>query len=184
MSENLESKTTKASKKGISSSQLASGFAVVVSLISLFISVMELSSIQDQQRANVWPYLQISGSYSEEGFKIELQNKGVGPALVNHLKLEYSGREFTDLDTMVEAAVGPEDAFSYEVYKASNPSQSVVASGEIINLFSVPWEPRTRRLVEQWEQKANMVICYCSIHEECWIAETKKRGNQSVESCK
>lgn len=164
-------------------SQIASGFAVILSLFSLFVSVMELSSIQEQQRANVWPYLQLTGSYTQEGFKVELQNKGVGPAIVNELKLHYANKTYSNLDNMIVATLGPEDAFSYEVYKASNPTKSVVASGEVINLFSVPWEPRTRRLIENWEQGANMVICYCSIHEECWRAELSKRENQSVEAC-
>lgn len=170
-------------KSGWDKSQLASGFAVILSLISLFVSVMELSSIQDQQRANVWPYLQMTGSYTQDGFAIELQNKGVGPALVNEFVLSYKGETYQELDKMILASVGEEDAFSYDVYKAANPSQSVIASGENLILFSVPWEIRTRKLIEQWNDNANISICYCSIHEECWQTELSQRSNQLVKSC-
>ena len=54
---------------------------------------------------------------------------------------------------------------------------------ESVNLFSVPWEPRTRLLVERWSGRADMTLCYCSVYEECWVSTLSTREPEPVEAC-
>ena len=78
------------------------------------------------------------------------------------------------LDQSIIDTIGKENAFSYDVYGVSNPAPGVLSSGELVTLFSVPWEPRTRMLVNAWSDIIKVTACYCSVYDDCWVATTEK----------
>lgn len=168
--------------------------AVILSIIAISISVLEVSTMRTQQRAAVWPYLQINTTYSADGFKVLLENKGVGPALIQDMSILIDGKPLptSNFDNIVEELVGREDAFSYDVYQVFNPNKSVVSPQEKIRLFSVPlrnvgtnkgdFVPGIR-FAEQAGKRLNMNICYCSIHKDCWITDIKTAGVEDIKSC-
>lgn len=163
--------------------RLAAVFAVALSVAAILVSLLEVSAARDQQKSSVWPYVDIKGSYSEQGFEIGLTNKGVGPARLGAVNLLLDGKPVTDLDTVILELVGKENAFSYENYRASNPSFNVISRTESVNLFSVRWEPRTRLLMENWEDRVDINICYCSIYDECWEASLQNVTAKPVQVC-
>ena len=162
----------------------ASVFAVALSLAALFVSFAEVSSERAQQSASVWPHVEISESYSDEGFKLRLTNKGVGPALMGHLNLMIDGQPVTDIDKLIVDTIGAENAFSYERYSVSDPSNSVVAPGDEIRLFGVGWDDATRQLIQAWNGRIDVVACYCSIHGDCWQTSLNAEINQHTEACR
>lgn len=163
--------------------RMASVFAVTLSLAAIFVSVLEVATVRDQQRAAVWPYIQVSSSYTDAGFALNLVNKGVGPALMEDVSITLDGKRIDNLDAMIAETLGPDDAFSYDVYKTSNPQGGVVAKGEAIELFSVPWDPRTQKLMTLWSDRVDVTACYCSISEDCWETSLTKPFAQPVKSC-
>lgn len=169
---------------GFNFDRLASVFAVALSIAAILVSVAEVYAVRAQQRAAVWPHLNISESYSEAGFRLRLTNKGVGPALMSDVRLIFDGAQVTDLDKLIIDTLGPEDAFSYDRYSVSNPSNSVVAAGETVTLFAVPWDPQTRKLISLWNGKIDVQTCYCSIHGECWSASLEDVRTPSTETCR
>ena len=128
--------------------------------------------------------MEISNSYSDTGFRIELTNKGVGPALMSDIVLKHKGKPIESIDQFILDALGPEEAFSYDVYSSSNPSNTVVAPGETVNLFSVPWKPRTRKFVSGWGSAIDIETCYCSIHDDCWSVSLNKGQTEKSQDCK
>ncbi|MEN7343816.1 MAG: hypothetical protein AAAFM81_12775 [Pseudomonadota bacterium] len=163
--------------------RLASTFAVALSIAALFISIIEVSSERAQQRASVWPHIQISESYSEAGFRVVLTNKGVGPALLGELTLLHDGQPVADIDQLIIDTIGAENAFSYDRYSMSNPGNSVVAPGESINLFGVGWDDSSRQLIRAWNGRIDIATCYCSIHEDCWQASLAEDTTSRIERC-
>lgn len=161
----------------------ASAFAVAMSLAALFVSLAEVNSERAQQLASVWPHIEIGESYSEEGFTLRLTNKGVGPALMGDLRVIYEGQHASDIDQLIIDTIGADLAFSYERYRMSNPSNSVVAPGDEIRLFSVDWDPASRMLVEAWSGRIDVVGCYCSIHGDCWKTSLNSKRNERTETC-
>lgn len=170
--------------------------AVILSLVAISISVIEVSTMRTQQRASVWPYLQINGSYSANTYQILLENKGVGPALIRDFAITVNNQLVTDVDQMVIDLVGKENAFSYDIYKVANPNNSVISSREKVRLFSVPLRVRSSTnsddLIEYtpgvlFTQNArtslNISICYCSIHEDCWLTQLSSASVKPVEVC-
>ncbi len=164
-------------------SRMASAFAVALSLAAMFVSLAEVSSERAQQRASVWPHIEIVESYSDEGFRIRLTNKGVGPALMGDVTLTFNGQPIGNLDQLIADTLGPDDAFSYDRYSSSNPSNSVVAAGEETVLFGVKWDSATQRLLGAWDGKVDITTCYCSIHEDCWETSLASAKTRRTERC-
>ncbi len=171
------------SAKRVNLDRLASAFAVALSLAALFVSLVEVSSERAQQRASVWPHIEIGESYSEDGFRIRLTNKGVGPALMGRIALTIDGRTVEDLDQLILETLGEADAFSYDRYSSSNPSNRVVAAGETLDLFRVKWDPQTRKLIGKWNNNVDLATCYCSISEDCWATSLQADQTVRVENC-
>lgn len=157
--------------------------AVVLSVAALFTSIIEVNFVRQELRSEAWPYIAIYTGYNSEGFSISMENKGVGPARIRTLSIYLNGEEIVDLDQAIIDTLGKENAFSYDLYRANNPAPGVMSSGEVTNLFSVPWEPRTRLLTDKWANKVDITSCYCSIYDDCWIASLETSDPVEVERC-
>lgn len=152
--------------------------AIVISLSALGVSVFEVTSLKDQQKASVWPYLEVSTSYSGEGFEVTVSNKGIGPALLGDITLTHKGEDITstdELDALIVETIGEDRAFSYDTYRARNASNSVLAPGYKIVLFGVPWTPDTRAFIEVVGQSTTAKGCYCSVYDDCWTVGSGKQ---------
>jgi hypothetical protein len=158
--------------------------AIVLSLCALLVSVLEVSAIRSEQRVGVWPYLDISSSYNEEGFRIVATNKGIGPARVRASSMVLDEQPQEDLDTMIKTILGPERAFSYDVYKSSNPAGGVMSPDESNTLFAVPWTDATRDLVEALTGRFSIELCYCSVYDDCWLARLNEGEPEEVSQCR
>jgi len=157
--------------------------AVILSIVAISVSLLEVSTLQTHQKASVWPYLEISQSYTGDGFAMKLCNKGVGPALIEEFTMTLDDRPVSSLDKMIAEVVGEENAFSYDVYRSSNPSNGVISANEEVTLFSVDWEDRTRLFAERAQNRVDITACYCSIHKQCWETSMGKDDVNEVKSC-
>ncbi len=158
------------------STPILSIVAIVMSIGALLVSVFEVSAIRDEQRIQVWPYIEVTTNYSSEGFKLLAINKGIGPARVRTVELTFDGQPVDNLDQLIVDTIGEEDAFSYDLYRSSDISQSIMSPEEEAILFGVPWQPRTRRLSQAWSGRVDVAVCFCSVYDECW--ESRMNGGE------
>ncbi|MEM7054819.1 MAG: hypothetical protein AAF446_09770 [Pseudomonadota bacterium] len=181
MQEDLEPATpTDHSGVGINGLSL---IAIGISIAALLISVMEVLAVKDEQRAQVWPYLEVSESYSADGFQLYLSNKGVGPARVRSAVMRLDGEVITDLNAAILETLGEADAFGYDLYRSSDPAPGVMSPDERIVLFGVPWEERTRKLTQAWSGRVGIEVCYCSVYDDCWMARLGNSDPDVVREC-
>lgn len=157
--------------------------AIVLSLCALLVSVLEVSAIRSEQRVGVWPYVDVSSKYNDGGFQITATNKGIGPARIRSSQMLLDGKPQDDLDGMILAVLGPERAFSYEVYKSNNPAGGVMSPDEQSVLFAVPWTDASRTLVEELASRFSIELCYCSVYEDCWRAQLNEGEPEEVKRC-
>ena len=163
--------------------QMTSLVAILISVAAMVVSIVEVAAVRDQQKAEVWPFIQVGPLYNSEGFALMASNKGVGPALVERLVLSVDGKPVDDLDQLIIDTVGAENAFSYDLYGTRDVTDEVLAPGESAALFRVPWETRTRLLVDRLGGRFEIDICYCSIHEDCWQVSVTEPRPESVRAC-
>jgi len=123
---------------GLQADQLMSFAALVLSIFALAVALFEANTQRVQQRAEIWPYARIEQGFSQNGYEIRIANKGVGPALIRQIELRYQDQVYTDLDALILAVVGEERAFGYDLYRTSNPLNSVISANEEVQIFGIP----------------------------------------------
>jgi hypothetical protein len=157
--------------------------AVVLSVLALFVSILEVTFLHDEVRAQAWPYLQIDNTFNAEGFSLYVENKGVGPAKMHYVDFTLDGKKITDLDKAIKDEIGEENAFSFDTYQIRSPAPGVMSSDEKIVIFSVPWQTNTRMLIQRWGNRVSLEACYCSVYDDCWLAALGQAEPREVESC-
>lgn len=174
---------TPPAKTGLSPTAYMSMLALLMSFSALMVALFEAVAVRAEQKADVWPYLEVSDGFSADGYSITVTNKGVGPARVRSLAMTLRGQSYRDLDSMILATLGPEQAFSYELYRTSNIAPGVLSADETTDLFQVPWEDRTRSLSQVWASELEIEVCYCSVYDDCWRATKQTREPVEANSC-
>ena len=158
--------------------------AVILSIVAISISVLEVSTMRTHQRASVWPYLEISQSYNQDMFSITLRNKGVGPALIKDFALLLDEEPAYELDQLIIEVAGEANAFSYDIYRTSNPSNGVISPREAVNLLSFPITSETNVFLNNAQGRVDIRACYCSIHDQCWSTRLSANEPTEVDACK
>jgi hypothetical protein len=143
--------------------------AVVISLCALVVSYVEVSVMRADQRASVWPYLDIGVSYDSEGFTIGATNRGLGPALVESVLVEVDGRPVRNWDEAVDRLVGLESGLDYSNTLRNTINGEVLPAERELLLFRVTggWTPVKRELADQLN-RLDWRMCYCSVYGDCW----------------
>ncbi len=171
---------------------LISLLAIGLSICALLVSVFEVSAIRDETRFQVWPFISIGTGYSSEGFRIGIENKGVGPAKIRDITFTFDGERLDApsrsamFNALIEKTLGEAEKFDYGLYRMSDPEGGVMSADESTDLFAVPWENSTgriRRLAGIWQDRLFVTVCYCSVYEDCWVAELNGGEPVEVPSC-
>ncbi|WP_111670150.1 hypothetical protein [Algoriphagus litoralis] len=68
--------------------------AVFLSASALIVSIIQTTIFKEQQRATVWPYMQLTTFFSGDSYSYGLENKGVGPAIIKDFSYTYQGKSF------------------------------------------------------------------------------------------
>lgn len=166
-----------------SSESKISLIALVLSVVAVLTSIIEVTFIRQELRSEAWPYISLNARYNSDGFALTITNKGVGPAKVRSVALLYDGKVIEDIDQLIIDTVGEENAFSYDLYGIRNPAPGVMSAGEQIELFTVPWERRSRLFLNNLSGDLTVKACYCSVYDECWRAGLVNADPVPVAQC-
>ena len=152
--------------------------AVVLSVCGLFISIYETSLIREQQRASVWPNVEIQPSIRNDSLKIFVENSGIGPARIMNASVSYKGDvkenwadvmnsfnfrsdEISDYQSLIQGSVLPPDSGQEMIFRVASS-----ADDQELNLaFQMG-----RAIIQE---DLNINICYCSVYDECWTTELR-----------
>ncbi len=156
--------------------------AVVISLCALVVSYVEVSVMRADQRASVWPYLDVGVSYSSEGFTIGATNRGLGPALVESVVVEVDGRPVRSWDEVIERLVGPESGLDYSNTLRNTINGEVLPADRELLLFSVTrgWTPMKREMADQLN-RLDWLVCYCSVYGDCWTVSRDGSRSEDIQ---
>ena len=83
-------------KIGWNSERVLSLSAMGISFITLIIFIYQTNLMSRQNDLAILPYLQVSEStdYESSSYKLSLLNHGVGPAILESVIIEYSGKRY------------------------------------------------------------------------------------------
>lgn len=162
--------------------------AIIVSVVALFVAWDQANVMRSQQLADVWPALQADNQTirTAEGLSagFRVQNAGVGPAMVRQVSLVR--RDGTVADGYADFA-----SHFPETSGFANESLSgrILAAGASTVVLRLLWD--TELLTPELLDAVNgeigewaLTACYCSVLDDCWVAESHGYAEpQPVERC-
>ena len=178
-------KKKKKPKPQFDRSDILSILAVVASLIALGVSIYEARLLrqqsllmQEQQKAAVWPYLEMIGNYfydEKAEVTYSFKNKGVGPAKIESFKVSVNGNTFSDYNEL-SGFFKKLMPGAREMSVSYGALGGVIAADEEIEVFHliVGKDRSAYEVVRQLDFKYE--ICYCSIYGECWFLDSNADG--------
>jgi hypothetical protein len=165
--------------------------AIVVATVAAFAAIYEARINREHQAISVWPYLQMwpgisveeSASRDESAFTFHIANKGVGPAIIEDLKLTFKGKPYQGWHSLLIAVARASD-----LEGNLHLSEAGIEPGEVIEAGEIRWliESKNRPLAHAMskaiyaDKSISYAVCYCSLYEECWeLVFPAARPNQT-----
>lgn len=152
--------------------------AMVVGLAALFVAWDQARVMRAQQHGAVYPALQIDGYSNDDGetreVGVRVANNGVGPAIVESVRLMRSGEAQADVYNLVSRLPGD--------YNRSWSSMvgRIIAPGDSVEPMRISWPKGVHSdeefavFAQEWF-RWDLEICYCSVFERCWVNSTDRR---------
>jgi hypothetical protein len=158
---------------------LAAGFGA---LVAVGVALYQASLARAQLRAAAWPYVAQSNSYSGPGaaYTRDVENVGVGPARIRRFEVLVDGRPVPTWGAAVRALT---DAPDSGVVYSSLGRGSVLPPGASRTLLRLAPSAAAGRFWAAAQTRLETVICYCSIYDECWNADSRLPEPAPVPAC-
>jgi hypothetical protein len=118
-------------KKKLSLEMIFATLSLLISLFTFVITALQTQIMQNQQKAAVWAYLEAEIGISGQGFYYEVQNKGVGAAIIQNVSYICKGKKYDDFTKLAEEMV-KDSTFNYDYYSTNPINKKVFAAGEKI----------------------------------------------------
>lgn len=154
----------------------------VVAMSALLVSVATVAFLgyqtvimRAQIEAAVWPHIQIGTSCCRDGFHIDVQNKGVGPAIIKYAVVKVDGKPMRTWREALTALLhnDPGD------YDTDALSRRVLAANDTVRALDVKSPDLAVKIAgEAGKGRLTGELCYCSVLEECWRATTYDRKTE------
>ncbi|TAF68144.1 MAG: hypothetical protein EAZ55_00465 [Cytophagales bacterium] len=123
-------------KSPIRVEMIVASLSLLISLSTFVITAIQTQIMQNQQKAAVWAYLEAEISISAEGFYCQVQNKGVGAAIVKEAYYYVDGKQYKDFAQLAKDCI-KDPQFSYDFYTTNPIEKKVFAANEKIKVFGV-----------------------------------------------
>jgi hypothetical protein len=164
--------------------------AVSISFISLFLAIANGRAMERLVQSNSWPFVQMGTSNVDPDgaphVRFDIANKGVGPARIETLEVTYNGTPINKPRALLDSMLGRVTAPSHPHIILSSVVRNVLAAKEHITFFDVKPEDLSAEdyaAIDVGLQKLEFLACYCSVFDECWMTDSRKRQPEKVKQC-
>jgi hypothetical protein len=166
--------------------------ALFVSFVSIFIAwhhgkVMQELVHQNEKlvEANSLPYVQIDGSNGNGRVTFNATNEGVGPAKIMTAEISVDRRPISTLQQLLDACCTKGD---YSGLSSSTLQGRMVRSGDTVAFIDFVKSASNDEQVLSLDRarRAGRIttrLCYCSVFEDCWIADSRDPTPDPVNQC-
>jgi hypothetical protein len=170
--------------------------AMAVGLCTLFITLYQTCLTRQAQGASVLPYLVFAINTTDAGAYVTLRNDGVGPAMVEDVRIHYRGRDFQQdpydfflehqagapsagltVDRVMKGRLIPAGATIQMLGSMGGP-QRVPMLNELLRLFAIAEVPKAWLVGAgaTGTDKAVIEVTYTSVYGDRW----RLRSDQAV----
>ncbi len=155
----------------LDSDVVVSGAAIFISLCTLVVLLYEARIMREQQRAAVWPYVEIGAGFNEQEFHVITRNQGVGPARIQSLRVLVDGEPVRTWEEMfyvlnVDTTRWGMDKTNDRVLPGQSSLRTLEAAGG-------ERSAHVREAYLSEHPRLGFSLCYCSVYDECWRVTTR-----------
>jgi len=157
--------------------------AIVAATAAVAVSVYEARIDRAHQRVSVWPYLGQSNSLTAGSpYRRTVSNVGIGPARIRSFQVRVDGTVRRGWPEVVRALTG--DSASGRIVYSSLGRGDVLLPGQTLELLTLPpGATATAFWREAQGDRLSTRICYCSLYDECWLAESGAGEPRPARAC-
>jgi len=170
---------------------ISTAFAVIISLISLWVAIETERANRQMVAAASWPMLQVgSSSVDDKGDSVILfrvTNTGVGPAKVRSFELFYKKKPMTGAVQLIRTCCkpdftrsAPEEEDRKDFFITGGVPGNVIRAGETDTFMQMGLGTANAAVWRALNTARNNFItyriCYCSVFDECWINTVRGRN--------
>jgi hypothetical protein len=155
--------------------------AVSISLMSLFLAIQHGRVMEKMVAASTWPYVMVRFSTSNPDgsphVRLEVANKGVGPAKVESLEVFYHDAAQPGGEALLQAILKPVDK-RHLPFLQSDVVNSVMAANDHVDIVDVQaanFAPQETEALRVAMAELSFRVCYCSVFDECSVLDTRKQ---------
>ncbi|HEX8807005.1 MAG TPA: hypothetical protein VF741_08645 [Candidatus Aquilonibacter sp.] len=145
--------------------------ALLVSAVSALAIIYQTHVVGQQYAATIWPYISINSSYGVHGTSIQVENDGLGPALIESAQLLIDDKPVPSwgpyLNGFLTNPALPRTPGGRSISATSFGRSTTIRPGESMSLFSIVYKTQ----IDPRALTAHAVgirLCYCSINNSCW----------------
>jgi hypothetical protein len=164
--------------------------AVSISLISLFLAIANGRAMERLVQSNSWPFVEIGSSDVESDstphIRFFIANKGVGPARIETLEVTYNGTPMNSPRGLLNALLSRTTVPPHPRMIVSSIVHNVLAAREQLSFFDVKPDDLSAEdyaVMDRGLKKVKFIACYCSVFDECWLADSSKTQPSKVKQC-
>ena len=174
---------------------IIAGSAILISCVSLFIAIQQSRTMEKTLAAGSWPLLQIhTGNTDNSGgavINFEIQNVGVGPAVVKSFFVEYGGQRTSIPGDLVLNCCGKIPVGAGGKFERGDPltnfvEKTVIRAGDNVDILQLPRVPKNDAVWQRLDKarfKMKFHACYCSILGDCWESDLTGIDPKEVKQC-
>jgi len=155
--------------------------AGIAAITAVAVSLYQAALARQQLRASAWPYVTQGNSLTQgQPYQRMVSNEGVGPARVRSFVVLVDAQPVTKWNDAVKALTGEgEPALGYSSFGRG----SVLPAGAEKTLLVLPAGDRAVKFWSEAQTRLRTVVCYCSVYDECWSADSEEDDPAPVRSC-
>lgn len=171
---------------------LAAMAAIFISLVSLVVAVRGEATQRGLLAANSWPFVQLSKNLGPDKALLDVENAGVGPAKIMTFEVFYGGQLASNPHDLLrlccegQAAASGTDHEPHPDFTSGSVYDNVLRPGEHIVALEVRKSAAAPALFDKFVAampKLTFRGCYCSVLQECWLADLRSMEQKPVPSC-
>lgn len=155
--------------------------AGIAAITAVAVSLYQAALAREQLRASAWPYISQANAFvAGQPYLRTVTNEGVGPARVRAFEVRVDGHPVRTWNDAVRALTGAgEPALVY----SSLGRGSVLPPGAARNVLTLPPGPHAQTFWERAQTRLRTIVCYCSVYDECWRADSEEDEPRAVRAC-
>lgn len=164
--------------------------ALGVSFYQAWLTREQATLAREQQRASVWPRIQLARNSAATTYAQLVTNVGLGPALVKRVALTVDGRPVTSWQGVARALLDSATLARMQADTGLSLTTNSVVRGTVILPGTTlehlrvrsRWLPRTLLAATERHQLVT-AVCYCSLYDDCWTVTSRAREPTPARSC-